>query len=294
MRARAGTTCGKARRRQRHGTMPDSPAPRPDLWNAPDLISSSRRAAAACTRLSAASWGALSLTLASVTSAVSSNWSGSSSTRVKAQPYRSASAACDPGQGPGAQLDAGRAAGAVEALGEGVAGALHDAQMPHAQECLRPRVVGIEGERPIEQRLALLGVAVDVGADRVVQLGQLAERDRQLQLRIDLIGIERQGLLGIRRGQLEQGLLLRHRAEVGRLHQGCLGGEREALGAGHRPRQAGGPDHVAALVPRFGLAQPGRSDRRDRSDDQTEQNRQRRHRRCVSWRLQLSYPGRAG
>jgi hypothetical protein len=112
--------------------------------------------------------------------------------------------------------------------------------MPHAEQRARPRVVGIERERLIEQRLALLGIAADMGADRILELGELAERDRELQVGIDLIRIEGEGVPGVGLGLLEQRLLGRIGAEVRGLNQGRLGGARDAAGS-PATAEAGGP-----------------------------------------------------
>jgi hypothetical protein len=84
--------------------------------------------------------------------------------------------------------------------------------VPHAKERVRPGIVRIEGERPIDQRLALPGVAVEIRAQGVFQLGQLTERDRQLEMGIDEARIARQRCLGIGGGLLDQGLLAGIRA----------------------------------------------------------------------------------
>lgn len=109
-------------------------------------------------------------------------------------------------------------------------------------------------------------------AERVLQVGQLPERDRQLELGVDVVRIARERRPGIGRRLLDQGLLVHIGAEISGFHQHRPGGEREAFGARQRARQGGGAGHVALLVACLGLVQPSCGRRCDRSGDHAQRD----------------------
>lgn len=94
----------------------------------------------------------------------------------------------------------------VEFAAERRACVLHDLEVPHPQRAVRPGVVRVQLQRAIEVAPTFARIPLQMRLDRAVELTQVAERQGELEVRIQMLRIARaRGAVG--HGKLEQRLL---------------------------------------------------------------------------------------
>jgi hypothetical protein len=82
---------------------------------------------------------------------------------------------------------------------------------------------------------------VGVGGHGVLEFGQLHERDRQLEMGVDLARIARKRRLGVGGRPLEQALLVGIGAEIDGFDQGRSGGQGKPLALASERARAAAP-----------------------------------------------------
>jgi hypothetical protein len=143
--------------------------------------------------------------------------------------------------------------------------------MPDAEQAVRPGIVRRQRPRPLQQGVPFPGIALEVGGDRPRPLGDLTERERQLQIGGLVAGIEGQRLARIAGGALQELRPVRLGCEIEGLDQGRPGGERQPLGPADPAGEPGGGPHLALLVERLGARQILRRSPRIEPEQQPDQ-----------------------